>query len=71
MYLIEILIKKFKKSEKKTTPFFPATGGEEAVSYNCENHIYLPIDSTKVYLACKNCGHIIKNPEIEQREPPV
>lgn len=37
---------------------------EEGVEEECENHIYLPIDSTKRFLACKNCGHIIKNEDV-------
>lgn len=58
MYFIEFLIKKFKelKNKKNRTPVEPG----DAVK-DCDNHIYLPVDSTKKYLACKNCGHIIRN----------
>lgn len=69
MYIIELIIKLAKKiREKRELPPIILPDYEENQSEefqeDCENHIYLPIDSTKSYLACKNCGHIIKNPDL-------
>jgi len=62
MYLIELILKKWIKRKKKETPvIFESEEQEENLSQNCEKHIYMPIDSSCDYLACKNCGHIIKN----------
>ena len=62
MYIFEIIakiIKDFKEKNKISHNFGMET--EEELQEACEKHVYLPIDSTKEYLACKNCGHIIKN----------
>ena len=62
MYIFEIIariIKDFKEKNKVSHKFGMEV--EEKLQETCEEHIYLPIDSTKEHLACKNCGHIIKN----------
>lgn len=62
MYLIELILKKyFEKNKKKDSIFFEPENQEESLYKNCEKHLYMPIDSTCDFLACKNCGHIIKN----------
>jgi hypothetical protein len=66
MYIIEVIIKFIRKIRggKDVLPPPPVEFDEETGNMaddECENHIYLPIDSTKRFLACKNCGHIIKN----------
>jgi len=65
MYLIELILKKWlekKKKEKKKPPdLFESLDPEEELYKNCNSHIYMPIDSTCNYLACKNCGNIIRN----------
>ncbi|NLF84321.1 MAG: hypothetical protein GX568_10155 [Candidatus Gastranaerophilales bacterium] len=66
MYIIEVIVRMIRKirGKKNVLPPPPVGFGEETenmVNEECENHIYLPIDSTKRFLACKNCGHIIKN----------
>lgn len=62
MYIFEIIAKFLKKlREKKSFSHNFNINFEENPDDECENHIYLPVDSTKEYLACKNCGHIIKN----------
>jgi len=62
MYLIELILKKWIKKKKEKTPvIFDSQEQDENLSQNCEKHIYMPIDSSCDYLACKNCGHIIKN----------
>lgn len=57
MYFIEILIKKFKNFKKKT---FSCEIPRQERENDCEGHVYLPIDSTKEHLACKNCGKVIR-----------
>jgi len=62
MYLIELILKKWlKKKEKKDPVLFEFKEQEEDLYKNCDRHVYMPIDSSCDYLACKNCGHIIKN----------
>ncbi|HSA07569.1 MAG TPA: hypothetical protein P5556_10370 [Candidatus Gastranaerophilales bacterium] len=62
MYLFEIIIKKIKESREKKKKVFCINADREEQAYkDCASHIYLPIDSAKEYLACKNCGHVIKN----------
>ena len=62
MYLVELILKKWFKKKKKNTPvLFEFQEREEGLYKNCDRHIYMPIDSSSDYLACKNCGHIIKN----------
>ena len=62
MYLIEFFIKKWKENKKKKAPVhLEVQEREEELSQNCDRHLYMPIDSTCFYLACKNCGHLIRN----------
>jgi hypothetical protein len=70
MYIIELIVKLVRKIRDKRfggNEFPPVIlpGFDEntpsARQEDCNNHVYLPIDSIKQYLACKNCGHIIKN----------
>ncbi len=60
MYIFELIAKIIKDLKEKKSPIFPHKIENEDPQ-ECENHIYLAIDSTREYLACKNCGHIIKN----------
>lgn len=57
MYLIEIIAKFVKKVREK-----PYVNNDEEYDEGCD-HMYLPIDSTKTYLACNRCGHVVKNPK--------
>lgn len=58
MYIFEIIAKilRDRKIRKLTSEETVTEDNNE----NCK-HIYLAIDSTKDYLACYNCGHVIKN----------
>jgi len=57
MYIFEIIIKKFLSQKKyKNCNNFDQNNDLE----KC-NHVYLAIDSSKDYLACNNCGKVIKN----------
>ncbi len=60
MYLIELILKKWFEKQKKQPPVL-FKYKEEQEEEICEKHVYMAIDSTCDYLACKNCGHIIKN----------
>jgi len=66
MYILEILVKIFKTLKKQERLSFNINENpsEDTSHEDCPNHIYLPIDSTKKYLACKNCGHLIKNDKV-------
>jgi predicted peroxiredoxin len=63
MYIIELLIKKWQEKRKKQKPVFeiPDDNEENLLYQNCEKHVYMAIDSTCDFLACKNCGHILRN----------
>ena len=55
MYIIELIYKLLTKRKKKKT----LVDIEEKEYVKCE-HIFLPLDSTKKYLACTKCGLVIK-----------
>jgi len=56
MYIFELIAKiLFKSRGKKMTE--PDSVNDIEI---CE-HFYLPIDSSKGYLACNKCGNVIKN----------
>lgn len=61
MYLIEFIVKKW-FTKKKEFPVIPEPeDNEKELHKNCDNHLYMAIDSTCDFLACKNCGHILRN----------
>lgn len=55
MYIIELIYKLLTKRKKKKT----LVDIEEKEYVICE-HLFLPLDSTKKYLACTKCGLVIK-----------
>lgn len=55
MYIIELIYKLLTKRKKKKT----LVDIEEKEYFKCE-HLFLPLDSTKKYLACTKCGLVIK-----------
>jgi len=62
MYIFEIIAKIIKNlKEKNKVSHNIGMDFQEKFEEDCAEHIYLPIDSAKEHLACKNCGHIIKN----------
>lgn len=70
MYIIELIVKLVRKIRREKAggeelpPVFLSGFDEKTpavLEEECNNHVYLPIDSVKQYLACKNCGHIIEN----------
>lgn len=68
MYLIEFLIKKFKKTPKDDDYFEPLS--EETAEFqeyeSCE-HLFMPIDSTNTVLACSKCGFLKKTEELKKK----
>ncbi len=54
MYIIELVYKLLTNRKKKKTVDL-----EEKEYVKCE-HLFLPLDSTKKYLACTKCGLVIK-----------
>lgn len=56
MYFIEKVLRLFYRKKKTKITYTPQDID------NCE-HIFLPIDNSKEYLACSKCGKIIKNPK--------
>lgn len=58
MYIIELLLKKFRtKKEKRQNFSFEA---DENVNYEKCEHVFMPIDSTGKTFACTKCGEILK-----------
>ena len=57
MYFIEKILKIFLKPKKKTLNYTPQDID------TCE-HLFLPIDSSGEYLACSQCGKVIKKIEL-------
>jgi len=58
MYIFEIIAKLIKNHRLKKNS--SGISSSEENDENC-SHVYLAIDSTKDYLACNKCGHVIKN----------
>ena len=59
MYVFEKLIKLIQDKKKQK----PVSADTEETSV-CE-HVFLPIDSSKEYLACYNCGLVVKSKEMK------
>lgn len=63
MYFIELLVKKFRKKKLQDEiydPLQPTIDEEE----KCE-HIFMPLDSSGEFLACKNCGLTVKRKDLK------
>ena len=59
MYILELIVKLIQKRKMhKSNPYLESEFSED---YEGCAHFYLPIDSSKDYLACNKCGHVIKN----------
>lgn len=62
MYLLELVVKLFKKSEKQTPDFDPFVVEEDDTQ--CE-HIFLPVDSSGEVLACSKCGLVVNKKDLK------
>ncbi len=58
MYILEFLLKKIIKRPKTTKL-------QEEIMYEKCEHIFLPIDSSKIRFACSKCGQYA---ELEKKE---
>ncbi|MBR1425196.1 hypothetical protein IJ579_06505 [bacterium] len=59
MYIFELLSKYFKKSQPVKSSYTSETEDIVENSEEC-NHLFMPLDSTNEYFACKYCGLVIK-----------
>ncbi len=59
MYIFELITKLFKKKSIKQTSFYN-TNEIEDETQDCD-HLFLPLDMSEQYLACKYCGLVVKN----------
>lgn len=62
MYLLELVVKLFKKNEKQKSDFDPFVIEENDVK--CE-HIFLPVDSSGEVLACSKCGLVVNKKDLK------
>lgn len=69
MYLFELIVKwinpnKKYEPRKKYDPF-----GQEDIenSDTCEQHIFLPIDSSEETLACSKCGLVVNRNDLKDK----
>ena len=60
MYILELITKFLRKKEDKSKKDSWTDHAENIIenSQDCE-HLFLPIDSTNQYFACKYCGFVI------------
>lgn len=65
MYLIELIINKFKKKQE-TVEYNPIQQSLENEYETCE-HIFMPIDSTNEILSCTKCGFLVKRCELKNK----
>ncbi len=69
MYIIELLFNIFKKKEKQTDNYNPINidGTElEEKSEDCE-HLFMPLDSSNEYFACKYCGLVVPKEKLKNK----
>ncbi len=57
MYIFELITQAFKKNKQKDV-FDPLEISQEDDSKNC-NHLFMPLDSSNEFFACKYCGLVI------------
>ena len=65
MYIFELIARKILNKKNKNSTY--DVYSQETDYEECK-HVYLPIDSTKEYLACNNCGKVIKNTEYNKKK---
>ena len=67
MYIFELITGLFKHKKKGTPDIDYIVKEEELVenSDECE-HLFMPLDSSNEYFACKNCGLVVPADKINQ-----
>lgn len=60
MYIIELITKIFKGKKYKSHYKYNPDYNEDITENSQEcNHLFMPLDSSSEYLACKYCGYVI------------
>ncbi|MBO5948730.1 hypothetical protein J6Q66_07840 [bacterium] len=59
MYIIELLIKKFREREERKR-VVTNNQSDGSLDYEKCDHVFMPIDSTGKIFACSKCGEILK-----------
>ena len=69
MYILELLFNAFKNKKIKKQTYDPMeiTGTElEEDSDECE-HLFLPLDASNEYFACKYCGLVVPKEKLKNK----
>lgn len=71
MYIIELIAKKIlKKTDKKELEeSIPDFEQGQDVLQTCEEHVFLPVDSTGEVLSCINCGFVVHKSDLNKVNP--
>ena len=72
MYFIDLIFKKLLKNIDERQEFedrTPSFQQEESDDETCEEHVFLPVDSTGEVLACVNCGLVIHKKDLHKQNP--
>ncbi len=70
MYIFEIIAQLFKKKETVQHSYDPLTNNSEDLPQDnieeCE-HLFLPLDSSNEYFACKYCGIVVPKEKLKNK----
>lgn len=69
MYIFELIFNTFKKKKQAISTYNPVdTDGTELEenSEDCE-HLFMPLDSSKEYFACKYCGLVVHKSKLKNK----
>ena len=69
MYFIEFLAKKIFGIKKKENIDAQSFGETDLEIENCEEHVFMPIDSTGEVLSCINCGLVVHKKDLPKGNP--
>lgn len=69
MYIFEWIIKFIKGKTYKVAPktdFIPSDGEDLIENPNECEHIFMPLDSSEEFFACKYCGTVVSKDKLKQ-----
>ena len=69
MYIFELIAQIFKQKKrtlKYYNPIEQQAQDENIASENCE-HLFLPLDSSNEYFACKYCGIVVPKEKLKNK----
>ena len=69
MYIFELIFNIFKKKKRPISTYNPVdTDGTELEenSEDCE-HLFMPLDSSNEYFACKYCGLVVHKSKLKNK----